>query len=441
MQTKIRIAAVLAACLLMLVACGDDKSKIGGSVKGKRIAILEQAHKIEADKDLGGAKPQLPPIQVIKGWLQTGYSTANLMPNAALDIHPKQIWSASIGDGSDSDFRLLAKPVTGEGKVYSMDAQGQVRAFDAASGDRKWTFDTTPKDRDENAAGGGLGFDSGVLYATTGFGEVLALNAADGAVKWRKQLLNPIRAAPTIAGGHVYVVSIDNELQALDTRNGDILWHHRGITENATLMGASSPAATPDGVIVAYSSGEIFNLRPENGRVAWSYTLTVPTQIGAMPAIADIRGLPVIDESRVYAISQSGRIAAIDQRTGDRAWEADIGGVNTPLVAGDTIFVLSNDMQLVALMRDSGRVMWIVDLAKFADPDDHDSDRVIWTGPLLAANRLWLVNTQGQLVSFDTADGKQMDVIDLSGPAFISPIVANNIMYVVLDSGKLEALK
>ena len=425
----------------MLAACGDG-DKIGGSVKGTRIAILDQSHKIEPDKGLDGTKPQLPPIQVVKGWLQVGYSTANMMPNAAMDVHPKQIWSADIGAGSNSDYRLLAKPVTGEGLVYTIDAQGLVRVhFDANSGDRKWEFDTTPPDRDENAVGGGLAFDTDTLYATTGFGEVLAFNADDGKVKWRKQLLNPIRGAPTIVGDHVYVVSIDNELQALDAKTGEVLWHHRGITESATLMGASSPAATQDSVIAAYSSGEIFSLVPQNGRVSWSYTLTVPTQVGAMPAIADIRGLPVIDQGRVFAISHSGRVAAIDQRTGERAWEADIGGANTPIVAGDTIFVLSNDSQLAALTRDSGRVMWVADLPKFEDPDDHDSDRVFWTGPVLAGNRLWLVNSQGNLVSFDTADGKQLDTIELGGASYIPPIVANNIMYVVLDNGRIEALK
>jgi len=441
MQNLQRIAAVMAVLVLGLAACSDSSSKIGGSVKGTRITILDQSHKIEADHDLINTKPNLPAIEIVKAWPQAGYGPTHMMPNAAVDIHPKVIWSSGIGSGSDSDFPLLARPVIGNGMLFTMDSEGLVRAFDANNGDRKWEFDTAPPDRDGAAMGGGVGFDNGVLYATTGFGEVIALNAVDGKLIWRCPLLNPIRAAPAIAGGRVYAVSIDNELQAIDVKTGKVEWHHRGITESATLLGASNPAITPDGVIVAYSSGEVFNLRPENGRVAWSYMLTVPTQIGAMPAIADIRGLPVVGNDRIYAISHSGRAAAIDQRTGDRVWEADVGSINTPVVAGDAMFVLSNDGQLVAIANDSGRILWVKELPQYTDPDDHDSDHILWAGPVMAANRLWLGNSQGQLVSFDAANGNQLDSIDLSDPINIPPIVVNNTMYVVLDSGRVVALR
>ena len=325
--------------------------------------------------------------------------------------------------------------------VFTMDAQGRVRAFDAATGDRKWETDTTPEDSDQNAIGGGLAADGNVVYATTGFGDVFALHADSGKVVWRKALLNPIRAAPTVHDNRVYAVSINNRLTVLNAANGDELWHHDGITENATLMGASNPAVAGDNVIVAYSSGEIYNLRAENGHTSWIYALTTATQVGALPAIADIRGLPVIDGDRVYAISHSGRMAALDARSGDRVWEADVGSVNTPVVAGDTIYVLSNGGQLIALARESGRVIWVQELQHLSDPDDHDSDPVFWTGPVLAGNRIWLTNSLGQLVPFDPTDGKQGDAIDLDEPVYISPVAANGIMYVVRDDGSLVALR
>ncbi|MGE3623838.1 MAG: PQQ-binding-like beta-propeller repeat protein [Bdellovibrionales bacterium] len=440
---RFRRALGLAAVILtaiVLAGCDSGSSK-GSTTKGKRIAILEQNRKIEADGDLKNVKPVLPPIDVIRIWPQAGYNASHATPNAAIELRPKEIWTSSIGEGSDSDYKLLAMPVAANGMLFTMDSRGLVRAFDAATGDRKWEFDTTPENADQDELGGGISFGDDMLYASSGFGEVIALDPANGTMKWRRMVGNPVRGAPTVYGERVYVVSIDNELKALDAKTGEILWHHRGIAESATLMGASNPAAAGDSVLAAYSSGEIFNLRPENGRVSWSYMLTVPSQVGAMPAIADIRGLPVVDQGRVFAISHSGRAASIDQRTGERVWEADIGGVNTPLVSGDTVYVLSNDMQLVALTRDSGRVIWVSELQKREDPEDNDSDPVLWTGPIMAANRLWLVNSLGQLVNFDPSDGRQLDTIELSGPASIPPIVVNNTMYVVLDKGSITALR
>jgi outer membrane protein assembly factor BamB len=138
-------------------------------------------------------------------------------------------------------------------------------------------------------------------------------------------------------------------------------------------MGASSPAVRGDTVVVAYSSGELFGLRSQNGRVVWSEVLAVPMQQGAVPAIADIRGLPVIETGRVFAISHSGRMISIDERTGERAWEADIGGTNTPCVGGNAVFVVTNDNELVALTRDAGRGIWRPALQKLAKPSDRDS--------------------------------------------------------------------
>jgi len=430
-----------ALCVLALAGCGNNGALIGSTVKGDRIAVMDEKKSVEPDKDLNSFHVELSESVANVNWPQAGYDPLHILPNSALSEHPKESWSSSIGDGSSSDFKLLARPVVNNGTVFTMDAQGLVRAFDVKDGDRKWSFDTTPQDSDNNAIGGGIGADGDAVFVTTGFGEVIALGAGDGKIRWRKSLGNPLRAAPTIADGKVYVVSIDNQLSALDAHSGDVLWHHNGIAESATLMGASNPAVTGDSVVVAYSSGEIFNLRAENGRVSWNYGLTTPTQVGALPAIADIRGLPVIDRGHVIAISHSGRIASIDHRTGDRDWESDVGGINTPVVSGNMIFVLNNDGQLVALLRETGRVLWIQQLQKIEDPSDHDSDPVYWTGPSLGNNVLWLTNSLGQLVSFSPQDGSLLTTIDIDEPSFIPPIIAGNVIYVVTDNGELMALR
>jgi len=431
----------LLSAIALLAACGEDNNKIGSTVKGTRVAVIEQAKTIEADKDLKTSAPSLPHMIVNLSWPQTGYDSEHAIPYSEVAAKPKVLWKKSIGDGSSSNFKLLAHPVIDHGTVYTMDAQGLVHSVDAKTGEINWEYDTTPKHSDDNAIGGGLAVDGDAVYATTGFGDVLALDAKTGTVKWRKSLRKPLRAAPTVADNRVYAVSIDDEINALNAQTGDILWHQAGIAESATLMGAASPAAEGDSVIVAYNSGEIFDLRVQNGRTSWNYTLAIPTQVGALPAIADIRGLPVVDRGRVYAISHSGRVASIDQRSGDRIWETDIGGIDTPVVAGDAVFIYGGEGQLMALARDSGRPMWVKALPKRADPADKDSDRVVWTGPVLAGERLWMVNSQGKLASFSPSDGAPIDTIDIGDPIYLSPVIADHTMYIVTDDGTLVALR
>ena len=363
------------------------------------------------------------------------------MPNAQASAHPQIVWKADIGEGASSDYKLMAHPVLSRGLIYTMDAQGLVRSFDARTGEKKWERDTAAQGSEGPAIGGGLAVDGDVVYATTGKGFVYALQAKTGEVKWQKALLKPLRAAPTVADNRVYVVSIDNDLHALDALSGEVLWHHAGITESATLMGASSPAVESDSVFVAYNSGEIFGLRAQNGRMSWNYSLAAPAQVGALPAIADIRGLPVNDQGRIYAISHSGRFAALDQKTGGRIWEADIGGIDTPVVSGDAVFVYGGEGQLIALTRDSGRVIWVAPLPKHVDAKDKDSDPIVWTGPVLASGQLWMVNSQGKMEGFSPENGASLNRVDLGNPVYLSPIVVDRTFFVVTDNGKLIALR
>lgn len=433
--------AVIGLLAVSLVACSRDKGEKGKEV-GQRISILTaNSKKPKVDEDLKDFTFNLSSSDRNMKWEQVGGNAAHNILQPALGVNIAKEWSSDIGYGLKGDYRHLSSPVVADGKIFTLDAKGKISAFDTARGKRIWKYDTTPQDRDDPAMGGGLAVDGGKLFVTTGFGEVIALNLSDGSIVWRKSISKPSRAAPTVADGKVYAVTIDNELHALDAQTGESLWRHSGIAESATLMGASSPAVSGDSVVVTYSSGEIYSLRAQNGRAAWSDVLASAAKVGALPAIADIRGLPVIDNGRVFAVSHSGRMAAIDLRTGDRAWDLDIGGTNTPQISGNTVFVLSNDNELFALVRESGRVIWTKALARYEKPSDFTSDAVFWFGPVLAGGRLWLTNSLGNLVSFDPENGEQKNEIDVGKPMFVAPIVADNTLFVVTNNGYLIAFR
>ena len=166
---------LLLSAATLLAACSNSASKIGSTAKGERISALEATKVLEADKGLTDSKPVLPHSIVNFSWSQAGYDSEHAMPYAEVSAQPKVLWNVNIGAGSDSDFKLLAHPVIERGVVYTMDAQGLVSALNATTGEKKWDYDTTPKDSEDAAIGGGLAVDGGTLYATTGFGDVVAM--------------------------------------------------------------------------------------------------------------------------------------------------------------------------------------------------------------------------------------------------------------------------
>lgn len=440
-----RVIAVRFVFSLILVASlaacsGDDDDKV--VITGERVSALKAVRRSVADEPLADFTIDLPEPAAYPDWAQPGGNAAHALGHLSVASTPHVAWTADIGSGSGGAYKLLASPVIADGRIFTMDSRGEVRAFGVEDGDRLWERDTTPPQFDEEAIGGGVTYEQGVVFATTGFGEVLALRATDGEIIWRKSVGKPLRSAPTVADGRVYVIDIENETFAMDARSGLVLWQHKGIAENATLMGSSSPAASGETVVVAYSSGEVFGLRAQNGRVVWSEVLAVPKQIGALPAIADIRGLPVIQGGRVFTISHSGRMVSLVERTGDRAWEADIGGMNTPIIAGNAVYMVSLTGELMAMARDSGRVIWSSQLQRLEDPEDRESRPVSWWGPVLGGGRLWLTNSMGSLVAFSAMNGEKMyEDESLAGSFFLPPVIAGHTLYVLGDDGDLIALR
>jgi outer membrane protein assembly factor BamB len=297
-----------------------------------------------------------------------------------------------------------------------------------------------PDDEDDAVIGGGVGFADGVLFATTGYDEVIALNPANGTILWRRDIPAAARAAPTIMDGRLFIATLDNRLLALNPADGALFWEHAGLSESAGLVGAASPTATRNIVIPAFSSGEITALRVENGSVAWSENLAGVRSIGGISSLSDIKALPVVDNGVVIAFSFSGKMAAIDELSGNRIWQRDIGGSQTPWVAGDYIFALSSDNELMALNRTSGSILWVTQLDKYTDPDDLQG-KILWAGPLLAGGRLILTGSDGRLVEFNPMTGEALAQSDLDRAMVIPPIVANGTLYILSENGMLAALR
>lgn len=437
-MTLYRTVSLIA--LVALAACsGSSKEKF--RLRGERIPVLAAEQQLEADPTIADLKVTLPAPFTNADWAQPGGAPAKAMHHLSLPAQLSKAWSASIGEGSSRTVHLVSAPIMAEGKLFAIDTEARVVALDAESGNQVWDHTITKKKESKRIAfGGGVSYSDGKLIVTTGYGIVAALDAKTGKELWRVEVETPFRGSPTVVGDRAFVLTFDNQLYTLSTANGEILWESAGIVENAGLLGTAAPAVSADTIVVGYSSGELTALRVENGRVTWQELLSRTGRMTALAALLDIDASPVIDRGRVFAIGNGGRMVALELATGQRIWEANLGGVSTPWVAGDFIYVVTNDGEVVCLTRQEGKVRWLTQLQRFRDPEDRKG-LVRWAGPVLAGDRLVLTSSNGYVATVSPYTGALLSVEKLSDGTYLPPIVVNNRLYVMTNDGRITAFR
>ena len=440
MNNKVRVAAALAAVALVS-GCGIFKGTGKKTpVLGERVPILVSESDITADKSLEGVAVLLPEPAVNDAWTQPGGSASKSMGHLALGASPSRIWSKRVAEPSKRE-RLAASPVISGDKLFVVDTDGVVHALSAGTGAELWRTATAKDSENEHAHfGGGVSVQGERLFATNGLGDLVALNAADGSEIWRKRPGGPLRGAPTLASGNVYVVTQDNQLFALNQDTGDVVWTASASLESQGVFGVAAPASAGSTVIAGFSSGELNAYRYENGRALWAEVLSRSSISTSVSSLSDIDAEPVIDEGRVYAVGQGGRMIAMDVASGNRMWEQNIAGIATPWVAGEWIFVVTDDARLLCLARGSGKVRWIAQLQHFRN-EKKQKGIISWVGPVLAGGKLVLGNSDGKLVFVSPADGSVVSTLDIDEPVTLPLVVANNTLYVLDGKGTLSAYR
>ena len=189
------------------------------------------------------------------------------------------------------------------------------------------------------------------------------------------------------------------------------------------MLATTSAAVAGEYVIAPYSSGEIYALRVQNGQVAWSDVLSHSGQVTALSELDAIAGRPVVDRGQVYAISHSGLMAAISLNSGERLWSRDIGGTSTPWAAGDYVYVLTGEGQVMCLTRKEGRVRWIHQLPQYEN-EELKARPIDWAGPVLVSDKLLVLSSDGFAEAISPYTGHLLGRVEIPGGTNIAPVVA-----------------
>jgi outer membrane protein assembly factor BamB len=447
LNTKVSLG-ICAITLLLTAACAKREEIFEGQRFDIRLplsASLDAQDGTEViidDNATVNAAPsiRLPATRNYNSWSHRNGGPTHRIVHPAFGSEPELMWATSIGAGNERRNRIVADPVVGGGRIYTVDSHSVVSAT-SFDGQQLWQRALAPSSDDgSEASAGGVSYADGRVYATTGFGAVVAIDAENGAEIWRQKINASLTAAPTVMGQQVYVISRDNKAFVINAKTGRLLWQQVSSGSDAVLIGGASAADGGRVVLLPFGNGELSGVLKKSGIRIWSASVSGARRGQARSNIGDLTSDPVVDGGRIYAGNQSGRLVALSRRDGTRIWTATEGSYSPVWPSGGSVFMVSDAAQLIRLNGKDGSVIWAQDLPKYANPK-HRRTSFAHYGPVLAGGRLLVASADGELRSFDPTSGDLLSSVDIPGGAASHPAIVNGVLYIVSQKGQLLAFR
>ncbi len=344
-------------------------------------------------------------------------------------------WSSSVGDGI-GDFYSQLKPVVEEERIYAAARDGDVTAFDRESGKELWSVDLAdlPINADKRSArlSGGLVSRYGKLFLGSENGVVYALNEENGEVLWQTTVPGEVVASPAVEDGRVVVLTTSGRLVALDTDEGKLQWTLAEEQPPLTLRSAGAPIITNGAVLYGRADGKVGIALLSNGQPVRQSKVADPRGATELDRMVDVDATPLIAGDELYAIAYNGQLMARKLMSGDEVWKRKYSGYRDMAVTGNAIVLTDSRSHLFAVDRRNGLELW---------SNTQLENRTV-TAPVIMGDYVVVGDVEGYLYWLDRTDGsiKAMQQLDSSG-LYAAPLVDGDTLYVQSRGGKLYAVK
>ena len=342
---------------------------------------------------------------------------------AVIEVDEK--WDVSVGKGHEG-LVLGLKPTTDGEQIYAASFDGNVIAFDSNRGRKIW------KNNYDLSFTSGPTFKDGILVLGTNDGELIALDALTGEILWATTVSSEILAPVSIGDDKIFVRTVDGSLTALSKEDGAQQWLVNHKVPRLSLRGTSTPVKFANAVLCGFDDGKVSAYDVSNGTLLWETMLTPAGGRTEIEKIMDIDAPMVILGNELYVGSYQGALGAMALESGDIIWVTE-ASIYAGMAADDNaVFVSEADGTVMALSRFTGREIWKKENLLYRNP----------TAPVIMDDSIVIGDLEGYLHWLDKTSGEIQERINIGKSKISSaPLVLNNSIYVLTDSGDLVSVE
>jgi outer membrane protein assembly factor BamB len=410
---------------LTIISCADSKKSYDHE---KAVSIFIDSQ-LAVDSSLLKTEITIPAQKNNQYWYGFRSEKNQEIDNFLLEVKdlkkPNKLYSSYNGS---LDYRMVFSPVIIDDTSYFLNSQGSLSAFDLKTQKIIWQKRIFPIKIFKNYQSPKISYNDGKIFAIAGSNKVVAINPENGEIIWSKDISSIPISTPISDTKSLFFITNDNKLYCLDANNGDIKWVHFGISKNTAILGSANPVLYKNAIIASYSSGEIYAINKENGQTLWSQDLNINKLTNSDFYLNDIDATPIIKNNIIYTVGNGGLMMAINLDHGNIVWKKELATIYDFWIAGDFIYLINSENKLIAIQAKTGGIKWISNLPDLANKDKPES-KIIYSGIIMAGDKLIVTDTSGKLLIISPKDGKLENEIKLDQKIYQNAIIVNSRIY------------
>ena len=429
MVKSLALKFLLSIFLLSSCALFDDEDE--NILPGKRESIYESEEKVilKAIKRIKLEKPKF-----ISNWSQQHQNLKNHLFHFKSNSSLKLKKRLRLGNINLDKIQYITPPIISEKTIFYSDNDFSVISKNLDTGKINWNIKLEFEKKENFQLVSGFFLDNKILYFSTGLGNIYAVDAVKGKIKWFKKFGIQFSRPPVVSKDKIFQVSDDNQLYAINKINGDIEWSHLGNIEELSIIGGSKPALDEGIIVISYSSGEIFALNETNGSIIWFDNIST-SNFFSKTNINDIQSPICIEEGKLFVPTFSNKLLVYDLKTGKKSWDVKLSSTGPMTISGETLYLIDINGKLMSIDKVSGKLLWAVQLRS-----NKGNTEINWSGPLLSSYKLLVVSSEGTVLSLSPFTGKTISKIKFKESFISAPIQVNEKIYLISKQGSLYIL-
>ena len=254
-------------------------------------------------------------------------------------------------DVDDNEGAVVMTPAVARDAVYAAGATGEIGKLE--DGRTVWQKDLDLK------LSAGVGADGRLMTVVTRHGLLIALDAADGAERWRVEVGAEVLDVPIVSEEYVVVRASDSRLIAFSAVDGERKWTYQRGTPALVVRSQVGMTLIENKLIVAaYPGGKLVGILIDTGAPVWELALAAPRGVTELERITDVVGEPVFVEPEICAVAFQGKLGCFDLRDGRPTWSRDFSSITGLDRAGRLLVATHENNSVQAFNATDGAPLW-----------------------------------------------------------------------------------